>query len=60
MNEVVIVTSSKDAGGIGVYDLATGTPVSTNFKNCVADAGAVCLLGGPSAYSGKSEYLHRT
>ena len=52
MNEVAIVTSSKDAGGIGVYDLVTGTPVCTNFKNCVADSGAMCLLGGQNAYSG--------
>jgi pre-rRNA-processing protein IPI3 len=54
MNEVVIVTSSKDAGGgMGVVDLATGTPVCSNFKNCIAEPGSVCLTGvGYSSFSG--------
>ena len=54
MNEVVIVTSSKDlGGGIAILDLATCAPICTNFKNCIADPGAICLLGnGSSSFSG--------
>jgi pre-rRNA-processing protein IPI3 len=54
INEVVLVTSAKDAGGIAALDFVTGTPVCTNFKNCVADPGSVCLVGGISSYSGVS------
>jgi len=53
--EVVIVTSSKDAGGgVAVLDLKTCTPVCGNFKNSVADAGGtVCVVGaGPSSFAG--------
>lgn len=54
MNEVVIVTSSKDSGGgIAILDLVTCTPVCTNFKNCIAETGTACLLGnGVSSFSG--------
>lgn len=54
MIEVVIVTSSKDSGGgVAILDLATCTPVCTNFKNCIAETGSACLLGnGVSSFSG--------
>ena len=51
MNEVILVTSSKDSGGFGAFDLRTGGVVAT-FKNCCAETGSVCLLGGSSSYSG--------
>jgi hypothetical protein len=54
MNEVVIVTSSKDSGGgVAILDLATCTPVCSNFKNCIAETGTACLVGsGVSSFSG--------
>lgn len=52
MNEIVIVTSSKDSGGVGVIDLATGSHICSNFKNCVSDPGTVCLVGGTSGHAG--------
>ena len=54
MNEVVIVTSAKDlGGGVAILDLGTCTPICSNFKNCIAETGSVCLVGGGiSSFSG--------
>jgi pre-rRNA-processing protein IPI3 len=54
MNEVLLVTCHKDSGGgIAVLDLNTCTPASQNFKNCIADAGTSCLVGGgATSFSG--------
>ena len=54
MNEAVILTSSKDLNGIGVVDLRTASPLVSNFKNCVADVGCACIVGGLSSFSGHS------
>lgn len=54
ISEVILITSAKDSGGIAALDLNTGTPVCPNFKNCVADPGSVCLVGGVSSFSGVS------
>ena len=59
LNEVIILTSSKDLHGVGVFDLKTITPVTTSFKGNVSDAGSVCVLGGGSSFSGDgaSDYV---
>jgi pre-rRNA-processing protein IPI3 len=54
MNEVILVTSSKDSNGIGVMDIKTGAHICPNLKNNVSDAGAICTIGGSSSYSGNS------
>jgi len=54
MNEVIVLTSSKDLNGICVLDLRTATPVCSNLKNNVADPGSMCTIGGSSSYSGHS------
>jgi pre-rRNA-processing protein IPI3 len=56
MNEVVIVTSSKDAGGMCVVDLASASSIGTNYKNCIADAGCMCTIGGPASFAGMSSF----
>lgn len=54
MAEVLLFTSSKDSCGIGVLDVATGSNVGSSFKNCIADAGAMCTIGSSeSSYSGR-------
>ena len=55
MDEVLILTSSKDSGGgVAVLDLKTCTPICGNFKNSIADAGgsAACLGSGLSSFGG--------
>ena len=55
--EVVVVTTNKDAAsqcGIAVIDLDTGTSVTSNFKQCIADVNCICYIGGPSSFSGSS------
>ena len=53
MEEVLVLTSSKDAPGMGVINPNNGTFVCTSFKNCIADAGTLCSIGGgSSSYSG--------
>jgi pre-rRNA-processing protein IPI3 len=54
MNEIIVVTSSKDSGGgAAVIDLTTGTSVCSNFKNCITEPGAACIAGsGYSSFSG--------
>lgn len=42
MDEVVLVTSAKEAEGIGVFDLRTGSASCTNFKNCGCDSAGGC------------------
>ena len=53
------MTSSKDAAGIGVLDLKTGSTIGSNFKNCLADPSTICVIGGSSCYSGlgSTDYL---
>lgn len=59
LNEVIVLTSSKDLHGVGVFDLKTITPVSGSFKGNVSDTGSLCMLGGPSSFSGDgaSDYV---
>lgn len=53
MEEALILTSGKDAAGMGIIDLRTGSALCSNFKNCLAEAGAVCTIGSStSSYSG--------
>jgi hypothetical protein len=56
MNEIAIVTSSKESipGCIALIDIRTGSQVSSNFKNCVADSGTICVINGSSSFSGNS------
>jgi len=44
MDEVAIITSSKDASGILVVDCKTGNSTATNFKNCIAEPGICKVL----------------
>lgn len=38
---------------MGVIDLRTGCSLTSNFKNCIAEAGALCAVGSStSSYSG--------
>ncbi len=54
MAEIVIVSSNKESCGMGVVDVATGSMVCNSFKNCIADAGALCTIGSSSSsYSGQ-------
>lgn len=54
MTEVLVISSNKDACGLGVVDVATGSMVCNNFKNCIADSGALCSIGSSSSsYSGQ-------
>eukprot|EP01041_Mallomonas_annulata_P004605 gene4605-9150_t len=52
MEEIVIVTSSKDAG-VAVCDIHTGSSACTDFKNCLSDASCICTVGGDSSFSGR-------
>lgn len=38
MDEVLLVTSGKEAEGVGVFDFRTGSSACTNFKNCACDS----------------------
>lgn len=49
MTEVIVATSSKDSGGIAVIDLTSGSSICPNFKNCIADPGALCFAGSSSS-----------
>ena len=54
MTEVLVFSSSKDACGLGVLDVSTGSSIGIAFKNCIADAGTMCTLGyNESSYSGR-------
>lgn len=44
--------AGESNGGIAVLDLRTGTPVCPAFKNCLADSGTACIVGGISSFSG--------
>jgi len=50
MDEIVLVTAA-DANAMTAVDLGSSAPFCS-FKACICDAGAVCLIGGASAYSG--------
>jgi WD40 repeat protein len=52
MDEVLLVTSVKEGGGVGVVDVRNGSSVCSTFKNCMAEAGTICALGPASSYSG--------
>lgn len=53
MEECLILTSSKEAAGMSVIDVRTGSAVCSSFKNCIAEAGAMCMIGSStSSYSG--------
>jgi pre-rRNA-processing protein IPI3 len=53
MSEALILTSSKEAAGMGVIDVRTGSNLCAAFKNCIADAGALCTIGSStSSYAG--------
>lgn len=68
-DEIVIVTSSKDSGGVIFYDMATACPFSQGLKNCLCPpqgnmrklnlkdysypTSAIATVGGISSYSGK-------
>ena len=43
MGEIIMVSSMKDDGGIGFYDLSTGSTFSTTLKNCTCDTGGIVL-----------------
>ena len=53
MTNLVLVTSANEGNkGIAINDF-NGSNLATNFKDCVADTGALCLVGGTSAFSGQ-------
>ena len=53
MEEALVLTSSKESAGMGVIDVRTGSALSAGFKNCIAEAGALCAIGSStSSYSG--------
>ena len=53
MTNLVLITSANEGNkGIGVNDF-NGSNLATNFKDCVADTGALCLVGGTSSFSGQ-------
>jgi pre-rRNA-processing protein IPI3 len=53
MEEALVLTSGKEAAGMGVINVRTGSAVCAAFKNCIAEAGALCAIGSSSSsYSG--------
>ncbi len=44
MENMIIVTSNKDPGGVAFYDLQTGSSVSSQLKN------SICGSGGRTLY----------
>lgn len=55
MEELILVTSSKNANGISVVDFHTGAiNLCSNLKNNVADPGTMCTIGGFSSFSGNN------
>eukprot|EP01038_Epipyxis_sp_PR26KG_P009121 gene9121-12302_t len=53
MNEVALITSFNDSGGVCVIELSTGISCYPSFKNCIADSGTLCTLGtSNSSFSG--------
>jgi pre-rRNA-processing protein IPI3 len=53
MSEVVVLTSTKDSGGIVVIDTQSGAQACPAFKNCIAEPGNLCFIGNSqSAFSG--------
>ena len=50
---LVLITSANDGNkGMSVNDF-NGSSLASNFKDCVCDTGALCLVGGSSAFSGQ-------
>lgn len=60
MEEVLVLTSSKDASGMGVIDTRTGSTLCS-FKQCIAEAGALCSIGSStsshSGYGSSGDFL---
>lgn len=67
MESVIVVASSNDSGGVGFYDLNTGTALCTNIKNSLCGPSGkistfkICchvfiigihIVSGLSSYSG--------
>ena len=44
MDEVIVVTSAKEAEGIGVFDLKTGSAACSTFKNCACEASGELMI----------------
>jgi len=53
MNDLLLITSASEGSkGISVSAL-NGSSLATNFKDCVVDTGAMCIVGGSSSYAGQ-------
>jgi pre-rRNA-processing protein IPI3 len=54
MNEIILASSSKDSsGGISILDLSTFSPISSQFRECIADKNCMVMIGkSSSSYSG--------
>lgn len=53
MNDVLLITSANEGSkGISVSAL-NGSSLASNFKDCVVDSGAMCIVGGSSSFSGQ-------
>ena len=50
MEEIILVSSSRDPGGLASFDLSNGGTF-LNFKNSISESGSI-LIGGSSSYSG--------
>ena len=50
--ECIVVTSNVDGcKGVSVLD-RTGSSLANNFKDCLVDTGAFCMVGGNSSFGG--------
>jgi pre-rRNA-processing protein IPI3 len=54
MDEVLILTSSKDTSGMMMVDM-NGSAVGPAFKQCLTDQGGLALVGGDSSFAGRGE-----
>lgn len=61
MAEALILTSNKEAAGMSVIDVRTGSSLCAGFKNCIAEAGALCAIGSSNSsyagYGSSGDYL---
>ena len=58
MDEIAVITSSKEASGVHLIDCKTGTNTGGNFKNCIAEPNGMCFIGGATSYSGIGSVDH--
>ena len=49
----LLISSSREPGGVAICDLNTGSSISPELRNNVCDPGNLCIIGGDSSFSGR-------